>query len=167
MRAGLAALAALGLAACQHTPVAGEGAVFQGIVIPAEDNGAANLYADGRMVHPPPTFGIWGSFGPAFEGSGYRLRVDSFGSATGLSLQASLPGDQTGQAPADTLVVSIPAADGRQQTYSGTGTVRLNEIVPLEPGMDRIRATYDGRVCTDGGRCLDVAGAFAFTRNGR
>lgn len=167
MRAVALLVAALALAACQQPPVAGEGALFQGIVIPAEDNGEANLYADGRMVHPPPTFGIWGSFGPAFDGNGYRLRVDSYSGATGLSLQARLPGDQTGSAPLDTLVVSIPAAGGLQQTYTGTGTVRLTEIVPQGPGLDRIRATYEGRACTDANACVSVAGAFAFTRDRR
>ena len=164
MRAAGAVLAALALAACQHTPAAGEGAFFQGIVSVAEDNGEANLYAEGRMVHPPPTFGIWGSLGPGFDGTGFRLRIDGYSGPTGLSLQATLPADAPGSAPTDVLVVSFPDAAGRQDTYEGSGTLRVTEIVPQTDGRQRVRARYEGRVCSDAGTCLPVVGAFAFTR---
>ncbi|NKX46354.1 hypothetical protein [Roseicyclus persicicus] len=167
MRRAAALLLALGLGACQHTPVAGEGAVFQGIVSVVEDNGEANLHADGRMVHPPPSFGIRGSFGPADAGGGVRLRVDGGNAAASLSLQARLPGDRAGSAPTERLFVLLPAADGTAIPHEGSGTVRVTEIVPQEPGRDRIRARYEGRVCTGDDVCVAVAGAFAFTRDTR
>jgi hypothetical protein len=167
MRAAAAILALLALAACQQTPVAGEGALFQGIVPVAEDNGEANLYVDGRMVHAPPTFGIQGSLAPAFDGNGQRLRVDSYAGPTGLSLQATLPADAPGSAPTQTLVVSFPDATGLRQSHDGSGSVRVTEIMPQADGRARVRARYEGRVCSNAGACVDIAGAFAFTRDAR
>lgn len=164
MRKAVTIIALAVLAACQEAPMAGEGAEFQGIVLPTA-NGEANLYVDGRRVHDGATFPVRGVYRAAE--AGMDISIETIGGPS-LRVAGTLPAAGPGRADTRSFAVERDTADGRQR-YEGQGTIRVTEIeldgvvVPTGEEMLRVRGRYSGAACSDAGRCIDAEGAFAFT----